>query len=228
MPELKQLHIGGFAQQLLGIDGNFTAWNRLHNDLMARGKVHVIQIDPNTARKPLSNDFILAAASKLKGSARSSREEMIVQMIEDQGEHWCRSDIENALNVAAQLLYMIDCAATSWHSLEFRLGGHRPTCWISNEQFQEFMIRSFPTALDMDIRRVEVALQNRNSIKAWKLKKRLGASFRGTDNLAEHLLFDQKCNAIYLFRHAAILKAHLAGRAKTLNWESNMAESVAQ
>ncbi|KAK5659374.1 hypothetical protein OQA88_1467 [Cercophora sp. LCS_1] len=53
------------------------------------------------------------------------------------------------------------------------------------------------------------------TIRAGKLQKRLGAHFRLTNDLAQHLLFDEKRNCLYIFHHVAVLKAHL-GRYKEL------------
>ena len=71
------------------------------------------------------------------------------------------------------------------------------------------MRRSFPLGLDTSQEAMRVAVEQRAMMKAWKLLKRLGARFRRTNNLAEHLLFDQKHNCLYIFHHVAFLKAHL-------------------
>ncbi|KAH7119253.1 hypothetical protein EDB81DRAFT_914798, partial [Dactylonectria macrodidyma] len=119
------------------------------------------------------------------------------------------SGIEIVINLAVQSMIMVDCAAKHWHATDFILGGYRPMSWLLTETFLNFVDRSFPVGLDSTTQRVQAAVEDKSSMKAWKLQKRLGVRFRGTNNLAEHLLFDPRSNCLYLFHHAEFLKAHL-------------------
>ncbi|KAH0421969.1 hypothetical protein CcaCcLH18_13098 [Colletotrichum camelliae] len=45
------------------------------------------------------------------------------------------------------------------------------------------------------------------SLKAWKLRKRLGVKFQPTDDLTKHLLLDRRRSVLFIFHHVKFLKA---------------------
>ncbi|KAJ4266089.1 hypothetical protein NW762_004064 [Fusarium torreyae] len=119
-------------------------------------------------------------------------------------------DAENVLTLAVQAMVMLDIAAQEWHPADYAASGHRPIGWLSQEPFASFVQRSFPEVVTRMDENIQEAFDDRSRLKAWKLQKRLGMKFRMTDNLSEHLNLDTKNNILYLFHHAAYLKAHLA------------------
>ncbi len=95
-------------------------------------------------------------------------------------------------------MLMLDCAVS----------GRQWEAWQPDERFIDFIYKCFPRTSEMSAR-VSQAIWNQRSMKAWKLKARFGISFKGTDNLARHLLLDPNGPTVYLFHHTTFLKAQL-------------------
>lgn len=218
------------ALRLLGSRQRFPAYFALYETLTSRANARVIQIDNATAEKipeALYHQGVLFATEILKAhGAEKTLAEVLAELDHQNSIKPTVLDVQNTVNVAVQAMLMIDCAASDWHSGTFMLGGYKPTSWLSSERLVEFLGRSFPRTLDDDEDGIRATLQNASRLKAWKLKTRLGITFRGTDNLAEHLLFDPRHNVLYLFHHAAYLKAQLARHAQTLPLDCDFEESL--
>ncbi|PHH93005.1 hypothetical protein CDD83_2494 [Cordyceps sp. RAO-2017] len=113
----------------------------------------------------------------------------------------------SAAHVAIRAAFMVDSAVSEGHGPGFAIGKHQQVSWQLSEPLTDFMNRCFPAY--GYIERSAEAFAEQKSIKAWKLKSRLGISFRGTDNLAQHLLLDERNAVLYLFHHSSFLKAQL-------------------
>lgn len=207
----------------LGRSGDFQAWFRVYDDLVSRRRFH---INPPTSTKAVSHTKILEIAKDLAANISWTRDECIAALFQASRDKCSEDDLENALDIAVQATFMIDCVATQWHASNFRLGGMRPTCWAANETFLKFMENSFP--ISTNIQKAVLVLENQDALKAWKLEKRLGLTFKGTNNLADHLLYDRRHNTVYLFHHVAFLDAHFGGFAKNLPFESGMEASLSK
>jgi hypothetical protein len=119
------------------------------------------------------------------------------------------SEIDHAINIAVHLMVMIDCTIVDSHSEGYEIDGYRPSKWQSSERFIDFIHNSFPLDTGADRLQILEAQRNCNMLKAWKLKKRAHVTFKPTDDLREHLLYDPRENTIRLFRHTAFVKALL-------------------
>ncbi|KAH6869268.1 hypothetical protein B0T10DRAFT_418762, partial [Thelonectria olida] len=106
-------------------------------------------------------------------------------------------------------ILMVDSAVNGYRSPGYTIGKYRHASWLPDEAFIDFVARCFPQVSSGRRDRVATVLDDKSSLKAWKLKDRLGINFRGTNNLADHLLFDPRNQILYLFHHTAYLKAHL-------------------
>ncbi|KAL3960399.1 hypothetical protein ACCO45_005516 [Purpureocillium lilacinum] len=157
--------------------------------------------------RPQTHEAVLRVSNILKERTQATKAEITECLQDDHGGS--SSTTQNVINLAVQAMVMVDAGAKDWHSTDFVLGGYRPTSWLPNESFQAFVERSFPLGLESSSGSVRQAIEQRASMKAWKLQKRLGVRFRRTNNLAEHLLFDPRRNCLYLFHHVAFLKANL-------------------
>jgi len=66
-------------------------------------------------------------------------------------------------------------------------------------------------------------------MKAWKLRARFRLSFKGTDNLARHLLLDPlhpDGPTLYIFHYTVFLKAHM-DRLGQQNSQANDSDMLA-
>ncbi|KAK4654963.1 hypothetical protein QC762_405890 [Podospora pseudocomata] len=201
------------ADSLLGKTGEFDAFFRLYDELLNIGsRSFVVQIDNPSQQnsRPVSHDSIIIAAKVLKAQSSLSlkdTKEAIQKRLTAQKLSSLEVDI--VLKVAVQLAFMVHPNVYDSHGPAFRIGSYRPASWLSEESFTDFVSKSFPHVSSTRISRVQDALAEEKSLKAWKLKERLGIKFRPTNNLAEHLVFDPDSQSLYLFHHAGYLKAHL-------------------
>jgi hypothetical protein len=198
------------SQQLLGKQGSFSAYFELYDDLVQRNSHLAVTIDDSPEDQPLTCENILEVARLLRSNVEITKANASIQIKQSLTGRHSNANVEKAINMSVQAMLMIDTAAKDWHSADFVLGDYRPTCWLASETLLDFVRKSFPVGLKSSTRAVRVAVEQRAMLKAWKLLKRLGIRFRRTNNLAEHLLFDQRGNCLYIFHHVAFLKAQLA------------------
>lgn len=194
------------ARRLFGRVGDLPVFFAFCDNLLGQENDFLLRLNNQNAGDQLTYKNILHVVDILKHNPQMTKNETIRTLCEGASSS---SRIEKIINLAVQAMVMIDCAANRHHATDFNLGGHRPVSWLPQEKYVDFVERSFPTGCELSMKRAEEVVEDKASIKAWKLQKRLGISFRGTDNLAEHLLFDPKSNCLYLFHHAKFLKAHL-------------------
>jgi hypothetical protein len=156
-----------------------------------------------------SHNDIRRLALELRANPQSTREEFKdIVFPRKLTDPEAAIDQERAINVAVQLLFMIDCSDKDRHSEGYEVDGFRPVSWDGSERFTEFVRKVFPTDTS-NRERVRAAVKEKNALKCWKLKKRAHVKFLPTDNLAEHLLYDPQGNIVRIFRQTAFLKAHL-------------------
>ena len=120
-------------------------------------------------------------------------------------------DREDAIRSLVLVCLMLDCSLKDKYSRDFQIGGYLPPKWEKDESFDHFVDRALPKGLTKDH---EIRM-HRNSLKAWKLEKRLGIKFKSTNNITEHLLYDPAARVVRVFHQTAYLKAHLARSLET-------------
>lgn len=190
--------------ELLSSKGrSFDSYFKVYDDLVARSDLHILQIEdvgPEDA-SPISHDDILVAAATLRENPRmtlsQARQHLAARLAGVHSAH----QLKFAIFVAVRAMIMLDCAP----------GGQQSESWQPGQRFVDFVSECFPKALGLSETEAH-AMEGKNSLKAWKLKARLGISFRGTDNLSRHLLLDAlhpEGPTIYLFHHTSFLKAQL-------------------
>ena len=190
------------AGQLLGTTADsLSVYFRVYDSLIARNNIHVLRIEepePGIPH-PITHDDILEVAGILRGHPTLTLLETCSQLSVKLGHGYARRQLETSVFISVQAMLMLDCAGL-------------PESWHSSERFVDFVPRCFPreSAIDAPVLR---AIENRKAMKAWKLRARYRISFRGTDDLARHLLLDREHPegpSLYIFHHAAFLKAQFA------------------
>lgn len=197
------------SEQLLGKDGNFSAYLKFLDDLVQRDSDYALAIDAPSTNTPISSDSVLLAASVVKSNVSTTKAAMERRFREVAASNPTLRYRDKAVRMAIQAMFMVDPAAKEWHSADFKRGDYRPSSWLSEETLLDFIQRLFPPSLQGSQEAALVAVEAR-ALKARKLQKRLGARFQLTNNLAEHLLFDERRNCLYIFHQVAFLKAHLS------------------
>ena len=226
MPRISASDRTKIAQCLLGKADEFPAYFELYETLVTQEGAHVIQIDQPEEPNPASHDNILWIVELLKSDPRATWTELNSRVHKQNELSITAPGIGKAVNVAVQAMIMVDCAARDRHSTTYEVDNYRPISWESSEPFLDFAQRAFSRVLEGDRRRIKQVLRNKNALKAWKLKKRLGVTFRMTDNLMEHLLYDSHHHVLYLFHQTAFLKAHLERSSIHLPMDCGLEESL--
>ncbi|PQE32169.1 hypothetical protein CJF32_00001767 [Rutstroemia sp. NJR-2017a WRK4] len=192
----------------------FSAEEKLHSfstyfqiyDSLTSPQYATVQVHPSALN---SHDDIRRLALELRVNPQNTRKEFKNKVFPQPSTDLDTViDQERAINIAVQLMLMIDCSDKDRHYEGYEVGGFRPVSWDSSERFTDFVRKVFPIDVH-DPEKVRTALKEKNALKCWKLRKRAHIKFLPTDNLAEHLLYDPRDNVIRLFRQTAFLKAHL-------------------
>ncbi|KAK1752653.1 hypothetical protein QBC47DRAFT_404976 [Echria macrotheca] len=195
--------------QILGQEGEFPAYFSFYNDLTHRHNDYHVTIDAPPTLLPITGDTILLAANTIRSNVSRSKKETdeSFRTLAASDPKACYN--EKAVRIATQAMFMVDPNAEECHATDFTLGAYRPLSWRSDETLVAFIHRVFPPSLTTSQEVARDAVEYR-SLRARKLQKRLGARFRPTNDMAQHLLFDEKRNCLYLFHHVGFLKAHLS------------------
>jgi hypothetical protein len=165
-----------------------------------------------------SHNDIRKIALALRSNTRATRQEFASSI--------CPHDQDLAINLAVQLISMIDCFDKHRHSDEYHIGGFRPVYWKNSERFVDFVMRTFPIDQQNQLHG-RTAMKEKSMLKCWKLRKRAHIKFLPTDNLAEHLLYDPYDNVVRIFRQIAFLKAQLRLSVK-MPLDCGISESLAR
>lgn len=208
------------AREVLGQDGDFTSFFDLYDKSVVKHDRR--ECNPNDAAEPARyHDAILHIIQYLKANVNGTRDQALVKLQNEQT--LCNVEIDHALDVAVQIMIMVDSAIQNWQPSSYTIGGYKTLSWDPTDSFLNFVERTFEKDSASDSNAGRIALEDRHVLKAWKLKRRLGIQIRPTDNLADHLSFNKQDNILFLFHHAAFLKAHLK---KDLDWDSNFEHSL--
>ena len=201
-----------FMQQMLGeaegSPASHQPYLELYESLIRpRAQDTIVQVDKPILRTPRD---LLRLVSTLKAHPHYTRNEFSNQICSlTQPNPPTDAEIENAIDVTVHLMFMVDCTIVDSHSVGYEISGYKPTKWRGHEQLSEFVSQAFPIDPASDRSRTRNAQRNCNMLKGWKLKKRAHVTFRPTDDLREHLLYDPQGDVVRLFRHTAYLKSHL-------------------
>lgn len=197
---------------LLRKAGTFDAYFRVYDSLATWGGDFVLGVGgKGTASRQLSHEDIVKISKFLLENPEIAFVDTESHLQTDLLDGVEAIDVRHAIMLAVHAMLMVDPAAKDRHGSGYVLNGYRPTSWLPHETLLAFLERSFPLCV-VDAKTADhigVALEEQASMKAWKLQKRLGIRFRGTNNIAEHLLYDSRGPFIYLFHHTSFLKAKL-------------------
>ncbi|OPB47163.1 hypothetical protein A0O28_0072870 [Trichoderma guizhouense] len=158
--------------------------------------IRLLQAHPDTKRSELTHEYF----SKRDKPPSSS------------DQHW-------AFNLAVQVMSMVKCSAENQPSSLLELGT-QAVQWQFDESLAEFISRAFPQK-DIGNLHVHDDLGEIRDIKpaltARRLKKIAGLSFRGTDDLRNHLRMDVKRGVVEIYHYTSVLREHLAASQKSHN-----------
>ncbi len=157
----------------------------------------------------ITYDDVLQIAAVLRRDPTLTLDQASEQLITQPGTARSPQHLTAKMLVSAQVLLMLDFTEP------------RDT-WQPNERFIDFVSRRIPKAGGVSAA-AKLAVENQRSMKAWKLRARSRLLFKGTNDLACHLLLDQSHPdgpTLYIFHYTAFLKAQL-GRLSQQNFQKD-------
>ncbi|KAI1074092.1 hypothetical protein F5B20DRAFT_470609 [Whalleya microplaca] len=209
--------------ELFKDEGKYVAFFQLYSNILHLSSL--FRAEPY-AKADLTHRQVKTVMSLLKDDFRSTRTNLTDKAHQVLGGRLATSNVAKLVSVGVQATIMLDPDAKNRHAHHFGMGTYRPTDWLPNETLLEFVDRSFDRTHETSPARMELVLQDKAALKAWKLQSRLGIEFHLTNNLAEHLLYDRHGNSLYLFHQIAFLKAQLRiAKDQSLEYTSGPAAS---
>lgn len=112
------------------------------------------------------------------------------------------SDQERAIDLAAQVLSMVDCSS-SHMSPALLEHGTEQFPWLSDMTLSQYFAESLPMSDHPGLTDLK------HKIRARKLIKRARLRLQPTDDLRNHLRLNKKTSVVEVFHHAAFLKESL-------------------
>jgi hypothetical protein len=202
------------ALSLVGMDRSLEAWCCMIRENLARSNRH---IQPASVDTTICCSDLIRIGEVLKLSVESTREAILSTILHDTDIKLRDGELGVSLDIAIQAAYMTETGVTEGH-ISYRRSTE--TSWLNTENFVAFMNKTYHKAAGAEVKRLTLADQN--AIRGWKLVKKLGIELKGTNNLADHLLYNRQRNTLYFFHHVGFVIAHLRGRAYEISLESDM------
>ncbi|KAH6850364.1 hypothetical protein B0I37DRAFT_112381 [Chaetomium sp. MPI-CAGE-AT-0009] len=176
---------------------------RVYDSLLARREDSVLEFEDSepvnrTPTRPITHSDVLEVATVLRRNPTLTLDQASEQLRTQQGTIRLTQQLRHTMLVSAQALFMLDFTGPV-------------DTWQPSERFVDFVSRCIPKTARFSAP-AKSALENQRSMKAWKLRARFRLSFKGTDNLARHLLLDPSHPdgpTLYIFHYTAFLKAQL-------------------
>lgn len=110
-------------------------------------------------------------------------------------------DEKQAFNLAIKAILMISC------SYEEEAGSIESSIWRNDQSARDLVLATFPVRDHPNLNEPDGSLPDiKSALRATRLRKVARLSFRGTDDLRNHLRMDLKTGVVELYHHTAFLK----------------------
>ena len=190
------------AAELLGsAPRHLESYFKVYDGLLARSDVCVLQLEEPGLQEATRSTYrdLLAAAKVLRTDSSLTLNQAVEKLSIESNRAQSYLQLKLTIMIAVRCMLMLDST----------VGDRLWDPWQADERFVDFVSKSFPKPLGLS-GRTSQAMGDRKSLKAWKLGTRSGITFKGTDNLAQHLYLDSTRSTLYLFHHTTFLRAQLA------------------
>ncbi|RYO90999.1 hypothetical protein DL766_000467 [Monosporascus sp. MC13-8B] len=120
------------------------------------------------------------------------------------------ADLRKATALVVKVLMMVECSAPHQSSDRLEKGSFRVQ-WKDDIAFSKYIQDLFPVENHhiLSYGDSDLLLDMKSELRAVKLKKHLGISFRATHDVRSHLYFDRQAKVLEIFHHTAFLKEQL-------------------
>lgn len=132
----------------------------------------------------------------LRSNPELTKADLLEKLFDDRPT---RADQKRALNLAVQVVMMINCSVSRQSSVLLEYGNQQAR-WNKDDSFSQFLHDAFPKIAHPSIDEIK------NNLRATKLKKHARLDFRPTDDLRNHLRLDRETGTVEIFHHTAFLK----------------------
>ncbi|KAF3025714.1 hypothetical protein E8E14_014221 [Neopestalotiopsis sp. 37M] len=197
------------VEKILGKPGKYPAYFRVYDELFDVGRAdylaeHQSQYDP----APINHAAILTATQRLKNNSTLSLQE-IRGVLSGDLHIQSKLRIDSIITLATQAMLMADVNIRAQHMPNYSLGNYYHPEWRDDQSLIEFITSCFVKVSPAQEGNVVHVLEDRASLTAGNLSSRVGLRFKGTNNIADHLLLDTGNLTLYFFHHAEYIRAHL-------------------
>ena len=167
---------------------------------------------PKSSKALNTHEDIFRAVATLKSHPDASRAEFsqLAFPLKDGEPSPNPADLLNATALVVRVLMMIEPSALYHSSSRLEKGTYR-VYWKDDIPFSKYLQDLFPIENHsvLSYADSDLFLDMKSELRATKLKKHLGISFRATHDIRNHLHFDRKENVLEIFHHTAFLKEQL-------------------
>lgn len=131
------------------------------------------------------------------------------------------ADLLSMTTLVVKILTMIDCSALHHSSDRLEKGGSR-IHWKNDVPFSKYLEDLFPTGNYplLSYPSNDSLADVKSELRATKLKKHLGITFRATHDIRNHLRLYRKEGVLEIFHYAAFLKEQLRQTRGSGDWSS--------
>ncbi|KAK4206090.1 hypothetical protein QBC37DRAFT_461288 [Rhypophila decipiens] len=166
----------------------------------------------NSSRHFKSHQDIFTALQTIRSNPDITMDELSFQIRNWTGSAGSSPGGSTAAALTAKLLVMVE--PSPLHQSSDRLEkGTRRTYWNSDTPFSKYIQGLFPVEnhpiLSSTQADAELLADMKSDLRATKLMKSLGITFRATYDISNHLRYDRKANVVEIFHHVAFLKEQL-------------------
>ncbi|CAI6331988.1 unnamed protein product [Periconia digitata] len=132
------------------------------------------------------------------------------------------SDLVQATTLAVKILTMIDCSELHVSSDMLERGGCR-VHWRDDVPFAKYLQDLFPIGNHpvLSYADNDLLVDMKSDLKAVKLQKHLGVTFRPTNDIRDHLRFYRKQNIVEIYHHTAFVKEQLRLTKEPGEWSNS-------
>ncbi|KAF7539886.1 hypothetical protein G7054_g1737 [Neopestalotiopsis clavispora] len=195
--------------RILGRPGKYSAFFRVYDELFEIGRrASIAEIGVQQDYAPINHAAVLTAAQHLKGDSTLSLERARHVLSGDLGIKSV-SQVDSIITLAVQAMLMADINIRTQHTPHYIVGSYYRPEWRHNLSFVQFIDSCFSKISAEQQVQVARILDDKASLSAGNLSSRIDLRFKGTNNIAEHLLLDVENLTLYFFHHAEYIRAHL-------------------
>lgn len=213
--------------KILGGPGKYSAFFRVYDELFEIGrKASIAEVGVQQDYAPINHAAVLTAAQNLKDDGALSLEKARHTLSGNLGIQSV-SQVDSIITLAVQAMLMVDVNIRTQYTPHYIVGSYYRPEWRQNISLIEFIDSCFLKISAEQENQVARILDDKASLSAGNLSSRIGLKFKGTNNIAEHLLLDVENLTLYFFHHAEYILAHLdlwvaVDSAKTASLEDSL------